>query len=67
MDTKTLLEIIKMIEDVHKDLYHHLVDEDTNASEDYLKGGMHQLFYLKEHLESLIERQSSASENISPE
>ena len=63
LDTDTVLTIIKMIENGHNNLVGHLEKRDTNASDEYLQGGIDQLFYLQEHLQEYIEGLVSQAEN----
>lgn len=70
MDTGTVLEIIKMIDTGFDNLDNYLHDDDLEKDEcriEYIKGGMHQLSSLKNHLQSFIEAQVNAAENQSPE
>ena len=67
MDTTTVLEIIKMIDAGIFNLDNLLHDTERNVSDDYLKGGMHQLSGLKNHLQDYIEQQLSAAENSTGE
>lgn len=63
LDFDTVLEIIKMIENGHNNLVGHLEKRDTNASDEYLQGGIDQLFYLQEHLQDYIEGLVTQAEN----
>jgi hypothetical protein len=57
MDTTTVLEIIEMIDAGFDNLEDHLHDDlEKDASRiEYIKGGMHQLGALRDHLQSFIE------------
>ena len=65
MDTTTVLEIIKMIDAGFDNLDDYLHDdlEKDECRIEYIKGGMHQLSGLRDHLQSYIEGQLSAAEN----
>jgi len=65
MDTTTVLEIIKMIDAGFDNLDDHLHDDlEKDASRiEYIKGGMHQLGALRNHLQSFIEGQLNTVEN----
>jgi len=62
MDTQTVLDIIEMIEVSIHNLEEHLNSGNTNATPEYLKGGMHQLSSLQHHLQSFIEAELSKAE-----
>lgn len=66
MDTTTVLEIIKMIDAGFDNLDDYLHDDNLEKDEcriEYIKGGMHQLSALKNHLQEFIEGQVNAVEN----
>jgi hypothetical protein len=70
MDTTTVLEIIKMIDAGFDNLDDYLHDDDLEKDEcriEYIKGGMHQLSSLKNHLQEFIDGQVNVVENQSAE
>ena len=67
LDTHTVLEIIKMIDVSVHNLEEHLNTGQTNATPEYLEGGIHQLSALNQHLQSYIEGQLNAAENSTGE
>ena len=68
MDTTTVLEIIKMIDNAIESI-HRNNSKDGNGDfiKDFPAGQEHSLKKLGDHLQSFIEGQLSAAENQSPE
>ena len=66
MDTTTVMQIIKMIEQEEKRLQEH-DDDEWPMDNEYYYGATHTLTNLKEELQSFIEGQLNAVENSTGE